>query len=104
MLRRESAVKTLTSHKNNGDHQLEDAVDEGERKHELQLFEAEGQLDDGAAQLRVLEARLQGDGSASEQSEGDKYSKTFPSHQGHAAGNHIRRHGTTTFTCTRVVP
>lgn len=59
----------LTSHKNNSYHQLEDAVDEWEGKHELQIFKAEGQLDDGAAQLRVLEARLQGDGSASEQSE-----------------------------------
>lgn len=61
--------RTLTSYKNDRYHQLEDAVDEGECKHELQFFEGEGQLDDGAAQLRVLEARLQGDGSASEQSE-----------------------------------
>ena len=60
----------LTSHKWDCHHQLEDAVDERERKHDLQLSGAEGQLDDGAAQLGVLETRLQRDGSTSEQSRG----------------------------------
>lgn len=60
----------LTSHKYDCHHQLEDAVDEREREHDLQLGGAEGQLDDGAAQLGVLETRLQGDGSTSEQSRG----------------------------------
>lgn len=49
---------TLTSDWKDGHHQLEDAVDEGERKHDLQLSRAEGQLDNGAAQLGVLETRL----------------------------------------------
>lgn len=52
----------LTSDQDDGRHQLEDAVDEREGEHDLQLFRAEGQLGDGAAQLGVLETRLQSDG------------------------------------------
>lgn len=54
--------RVLTSDQDDGHHQLEDAVDEREGEHDLQLGGAEGQLGDGAAQLGVLETRLQGDG------------------------------------------
>ena len=57
----------LTSHRYDCHHQLEDAVDERECEHDFQLSRAEGQLDNGTAQLRVLETRLQCDGSTSEQ-------------------------------------
>ena len=56
----------LTSYEHQRDHELEDAVDEREGEHDLQVLRGEGQLDDGAAQLGVLEARLQGDGAAPE--------------------------------------
>lgn len=52
----------LTSDQEDGHHQLEDAVDEWEGEHDLQLCGAEGQLGDGATQLGVLETRLQSDG------------------------------------------
>lgn len=63
------SCSTLTSYKQDGHHELEDTVDEWECKHDLQLSRAEGQLDNGAAQLGVLETRLQCNGSASEQRE-----------------------------------
>lgn len=61
-LRTQNVLSRLTSHRRDGCHQLEDAVDEGEGEHHLQFIWAEGQLDDGAAQLGVLETSLQGDG------------------------------------------
>jgi len=65
-----TACITLTSHRHDCHHQLEDAVDEGERKHDLQLSRAEGQLDNSAAQLGVLETCLQCYGSTSEPNRG----------------------------------
>lgn len=67
-----SACQPLTSHRYDCHHQLEDAVDEGEGKHDFQFSRVEGQLDNGAAQLGVLETRLQCDGSTSEKSRNHK--------------------------------
>lgn len=61
-----SACSVLTSHTYDCHNQLENAVDQRECKHYFQLSRIKGQLDNGAAQLGVLEACLQSNGSTSE--------------------------------------
>lgn len=56
----------LTSYKYSCQKELEDAVDEGEGEHEVQLLGGEGELDDGGAQLRVLHPGFQSNRSAPE--------------------------------------
>lgn len=54
----------LTSYEYCSKDQLEDAVDEREGKHDVELFLGEGELHDGGAQLSVLHPRFQSNCSA----------------------------------------
>lgn len=52
-----------TSYHHDNHHYLEDAVDEWEGEHDLEILWGERELHDGAAQLGVLEARFQSYGA-----------------------------------------